>query len=593
MAPVIGPKTFDSVLAVLCTRAPTSTRLEPQTAGGDPGPGVAATLHDPLWLLVRQWQFGEFAGEDAGTPLAVRVDATAEPMDAFRPGDWAETYPVRPEPFDASPLAMRVEREAPRAPGLRARVEAGSALLIALRDEGLSAAAEAVTQFARLPVAASDPQWPLLSVLAGRAVDAKLVADAVQEMAPGQLPPWLDDAAHRNLILEVTGHWLSWYRPDTAPQGASWLGRKLEHRYSVGAGDVTLQAPEAADGVADWWSFDADGTRLDFGRPAPPAEQLTHRSVATPLRYPGMPADRWWEFEDATIDLGAVESQPHDLARLLVAECALIYGCDWLTLPIDVPSASLVRVQNILYRTTFGETFRAAGDRDRGRSDDGSWRMFAVTEIDEAWDDRVALDGLVVPPLTAARIEGPPVEEVLFLRDEAANVAWAVERVIEDVAGDPRPRDSERHDDQPGDAQHPEAELDYLLQTAVPRWWIPYVPRIATQRHPNGMSSVNLRLARAAMNAYGPDHPEDGTPITARGVLLTGADLALLDDAELPRDGIKVQRVPVLVRRPDGSYDGWVTRRVGVGRGEGGSGLRFDSAVPRPVTLPEQTHLEP
>src|ERR1700757_255232 len=52
---------------------PTWTRLEPQSTLGDPRPGVEARVHDPLWLLGRQWQLGEFEGEDSGTPLTVRV----------------------------------------------------------------------------------------------------------------------------------------------------------------------------------------------------------------------------------------------------------------------------------------------------------------------------------------------------------------------------------------------------------------------------------------------------------------------------------------------------------------------------------------
>jgi hypothetical protein len=42
------------------------TRLEPQSRGRNPSPGLEARMHDPLWLLARQWQFGEFHGEDAG-----------------------------------------------------------------------------------------------------------------------------------------------------------------------------------------------------------------------------------------------------------------------------------------------------------------------------------------------------------------------------------------------------------------------------------------------------------------------------------------------------------------------------------------------
>ena len=49
------------------------TRIEPYTRLDDIEDGLQARLHDPLWLLARQWQTGEFQGEDAGTPVQARV----------------------------------------------------------------------------------------------------------------------------------------------------------------------------------------------------------------------------------------------------------------------------------------------------------------------------------------------------------------------------------------------------------------------------------------------------------------------------------------------------------------------------------------
>jgi hypothetical protein len=49
----------------------------------------------------------------------------------------------------------------------------------------------------------------------------------------------------------------------------------------------------------------------------------------------------------------------------------------------------------------------------------------------------------------------------------------------------------------------------------------------------------------------------------------------------VPREGVRVRRVPALARRVDGGYVRWITRRVTVGRGEGASGLAFDTAVRR------------
>ena len=54
-----------------------------------------------------------------------------------------------------------------------------------------------------------------------------------------------------------------------------------------------------------------------------------------------------------------------------------------------------------------------------------------------------------------------------------------------------------------------------------------------------------------------------------------------LHEEEIPREGVMVQRVPQLTRTADGRCVRWIARRVRVGRGEGSSGLAFDSALPR------------
>ena len=57
------------------------TRLEPQSVSGDPTPGLEARLHDPLWLLTRQWQLGEFHGEDVGSPVLVHIASSTAGTD--------------------------------------------------------------------------------------------------------------------------------------------------------------------------------------------------------------------------------------------------------------------------------------------------------------------------------------------------------------------------------------------------------------------------------------------------------------------------------------------------------------------------------
>src|SRR5258705_6790048 len=81
-------------------------RLEGRPRSADFDRSLRAEVRDPLWFLTRQWQFGEFEGEDAGSPIDARIAYETAPLDGYRPG---------PDilPFDnAVPLDVRVEGEA-------------------------------------------------------------------------------------------------------------------------------------------------------------------------------------------------------------------------------------------------------------------------------------------------------------------------------------------------------------------------------------------------------------------------------------------------------------------------------------------------
>src|SRR5574341_468422 len=54
---------------------------------------LRAEVRDPLWMLCRQWQFGEFQGEDAGSAVKARVQLNTSKIDR---------YAVKSETRDAS-----------------------------------------------------------------------------------------------------------------------------------------------------------------------------------------------------------------------------------------------------------------------------------------------------------------------------------------------------------------------------------------------------------------------------------------------------------------------------------------------------------
>lgn len=573
-------------IAGVALEPPALTRLEPQSVSGDPVHGASAAVADPLWMVGRQWQLGELLGEDGGSPLSVTVRSRTLPLTAWAPGGDAaagEADPWRPWPRGA--VLDEMVEDVPRAGyegGLRWRAETGAQLVDLLREAGqgdvvpdlldshpleLHAAAVGGSGSATGPAhlqaeeARLDPTAGRLHrLLAGRVPDGGSVRAA---LAAGE-PDWVAGAPEPAVTREVLARWRAWVEGQDG-SGGCWTTPRLEHRYRLrfghGGDAAVVAASGASAGPARWHHYDwvegaAPTVPGDVELPAP--EGRTATLLATRLRYPGMPVDRYWQLEDGSVDVGAVEAQPHDLARLCLAEFALVTGDDWLVLPVDGRRGALNQVLEVSVTTTFGRTEAVPEDVERRRS-----RGFSLYEVTSTAGRR--LPGVLLPPVAHTPLEGPPVEEVAFFRDETANMAWAVERVVPGLSGDGRHRSAEPAPQRPGLDGVAPGELLYELMSPVPERWIPLVP-VAT-----GYARVGLR--KGAML-------RDGAPVPARSGLLSPTPLTFPAE-EIPREGVTVRAVPLLSRRPDGSYARWVGHRVRVGRGEGASGLAFDSARQR------------
>jgi len=174
------------------------TRLEPRARGADMRPSLEARVHDPLWLLGRQWQVGEFQGEDAGTPIAARLRGRADLITAWRAGPEGAgpvgTGPV--QPYDgAIALEAIIEREDP-APDLRLAAETGQHLLRLLAAAGLGRYRGRLRAAYPIepPGDGADPDsFRYLTLMAGRTPDGDLAAAALRPaLAAGGLPAGLD-----------------------------------------------------------------------------------------------------------------------------------------------------------------------------------------------------------------------------------------------------------------------------------------------------------------------------------------------------------------------------------------------------------------
>lgn len=581
------------------------SRLEPLPTNADLRPGLQARIADPLWLLGRQWQFGELQGEDAGSPIEVRVAGQAVPLARYLPGALSADAAARARDFAASPLPLEVlvEREPARANHARLAIEAGIQFLRYLTLEGvappqrsrfLTSPAYALNGITA-PDSATHPEgaaWAAL--LAGRAtLDGRKLAAAFRPLADenyvlSSLPPEPGiPAGAAARVRRAAGRWLRWYDESISEPGAqpeSWNQSRQEYAFALGAevaeGPVVLAADEYRDGRLDWYSFRA-ASAPSLGAPAAaatPGEVVLPPMLPVPVRYPGMPADRYWEFEDARVNLAALQAGRTDLVQMLLVEFALAYGNDWFLIPVPLTVGSLFRMSGCRVRDTFGVESPLA----RSRNHDGTpWTMF---ELSTASNESAYLrDLFFLAPTIPLPLAGDPVEQVALFRDEMANLCWGVERRVQGPFGETVDRYLEasrtpvhqRLVDPP-----PDARLIYRLASPVPEHWVPFVPVPAIV---NG-DPAGVQLERRVLLRF--DASGASRAVHPHGLLLR-SDLSQspesepplrLHEEEVPRDGAVVERAFQYARGPAGECYLWLGRDKRVGAGEGASLLRFDSA---------------
>jgi len=347
----------------------------------------------------------------------------------------------------------------------------------------------------------------------------------------------------------------------------------MEYAFSVSAnlsdGERPLTAGEYYQGRLDWYDFDLN-LEVSLGATSDNViSQINQTTVPAPVTYRGMPAARFWEFEDARVDFGAVNAGPEDLARMLLVEFAISYGNDWFVIPIELPVGSICRPHSLVVTNTFGERFLIRSGHDAG-DQFAAWRMFQLSSPPQTGTAATVLDPnlFLLPPALLKTLETTPVEEVLFLRDEMANMAWGVEKIIESASEKPLNR-FEQQQYPPAPQVTESDKLVYRLATSVPDYWVPLLPvrmesGLRLQRGKVLKVDGKIEAVGAKGRVLNPDQPNAET-------------LAILEE-EIPREGIRVTRSWQLARWQDGSTHLWIGRQKDIGRGEGSSGLRFDSA---------------
>ena len=552
-------------------------RLEGTNVDPEMTEGLSARIADPLWSLCRQWQVGEFHGEDAASPVLVAAEVDTTPLTHIRAGATNAAL------SGTTPIESIVEGEA--ITGGRAdprlRLESGQALLDRLRrirrDDAVGVLRSAFPVGPDVLGETGDTLDAVgaarLRFLASRSCDVIAILQAWQ--AAGRDGSAIDAVATLTdaaAVGDVIDRWTVDERTIfDEPDGAdAWVDERLAYRFRLTAADdeqaVVLAADDYPGGNLDWFHVDiVEAKRLDDGKndgerdgttddKAPPADARVE-VLASPLRYAGQPAARFWEFEDGDVNFGDLAGGPEDLARSVIAAFGAMAGDDWLLVPMTLPVGVLARVRSVHVIDGFDGRWNipstAVADTLAGRQglgpEDRPWRFFEL-HGDPGPDAMPPMPPMLfLPPVLDTLETSKPVEALEFRRDEMANLAWGIERRVESAWGRPVDRDSalaERH------APDPET-WDFTLATPIPPSWVPLVP----VHRPGRWPEVVLQRGRLAT-----DDPADTTSVES--VVLGATSPFLLCEEEIPDGGIRVTRRYQFARDHRGGTHLWLSRRV-------------------------------
>lgn len=573
---------------------------------------LRAEVRDALWMITRQWQVGEFHGEDAGSPVFAKMHVAATRLTRFRPGD------APASDFDNDvPLETQVEQQPWRLMigsdrvALDLRLIMGHRWLKLIKNVGDYGALFIAKYKFRLPdptqradaaVCAHPEVWQTFAAAAERAMDGAalyqyLIGSSGRHAYDGIAV--LD--AHKSALDVAAGKFVAWVkRAVTRPASAenpAWQPSRLEYRFACAAptadGDKVYVADEYYQGTLDWHSVDVDpaAQSLGSGTTSDPRAAITRTMIPVPLSYPGMPHPRWWTIEDSRTNFGEIRPDTTDLAKLLFIEFGLVYSNDWFIVPFTLQGGSLASVQGLAVSNVFGERFWIDA---AGRGDDNNWQRWGLYTVNVRGQTPAAADtGLLFLPTVPKVQEGMPLEQVLLMRDEMANMVWAIEKTIPAPDGRGRSggtaaRETRAYFERQiavagGSAVTPplenDAKIRYDMMSTVPEQWIPFIP----VRAHSSQRAIELQRAGLPRIIDGDTAPPVRVP-PRTSLLRTGLDQAVkqpyfVPEEEVPRAGALVTLAFQRTRWLGGRVFVWSGVRKQTGRGEGSSGLAFDRIV--------------
>ena len=583
--------------ALLQKKFPTSlmwNRLEgrPRTHNFDRA--MRAEVRDALWMLTKQWQMGEFQGDDAGSPVFAKIHISSSQLTHYQ----AATHPV--QTYEKN-IPMEVKVEQKKIPfnrinkkiSIDIRLQMGRYWLKLIKSKGLLYEMEFINAYPfDLPalsrsedhIYAHPEVRKTYSGISRRCMDGYTFYEALEagQSASESVINVDPDMTALNNLGSGFMQWYAtqFYQPDDENNDA-WLPERLEYQFDCTASsdreDKLLTANEYYHGHLDWYAFDIQRKHPTPG--APVKNKFTNSFIPSHVQFEGMPDTRWWKFEDGKTSFGDVKPSTTDISKLLLIEFGLVFANDWFMVPYTLPIDSLANVEGLMVKNNFGETLWIKATEEEGKVGN-VWSMF---KMKGAMQDNT----LFLAPAAIKVHESDPLEEIVMIRDEVANMVWGIEQTIHfatgmgDKGGEAGLRVRQFQQNLVNGNKMPEYEpfaapIYYQVMTEVPEHWIPFVPV-----HLDG-NNREIQLKRASMirilegDTLAPAKIKPLTSILREGLDGTVPAAFYIHEEEVTRMGIRVTQSFQRTRWINGEVFVWLGMSKQTGRGEGSSGLAFD-----------------
>lgn len=297
----------------------------------------------------------------------------------------------------------------------------------------------------------------------------------------------------------------------------------------------------------DWFSADSKGVAAGF-EPTVAAE--AGQVYPNALHYPGAPLSRWWEIENAAVDIGGYPPDASHFPTALLIDLIASHSEDWFLFPVSGRTGHILTLKNVQVTDSFGRVYPVTPPQE-------DWWLFKTHGLDR--------DSLVVWLKALTPLQGPPLENILLGLDEYSNYLWAVERRVNGHEATPAGRTPQQDAANPlrnqGQARDGGAkEFVYLPGKDIVPFWHPY--EVADVPGENGQprrSFVQSRLVDMAREQ--PELMPEPQAELIRVRTAAGEVIHTIQPATVPAIGIELERRFMLGRDVQGRPVLWIQRQ--------------------------------